>query len=796
MEVATKLQARILTWSVIALNIAFVGLAVALFAIHNQDSVLASEVRNMYWGRLVIAAVCLGALLFTAAWFFFAFRRSQKEGRVWSKRQHYFGWTAGGLMFLQTSYAAVVLATLITTVAQPNCQYPWIALQVFQFFQWTCLSASILFLLARMKNMVLWRGPGALDMHPDYRLLVDRPFADQAKAYWLITSIWLVLEGATMAGMILKLNKIRRTTIRTITCDTDLMMMSCPATPTQIAATAISFVVIMVFGISWVITSRRALKDHEQLPFIHYRSTHIYIRVQARVLTPVFTAVVMSLLFMSVIPTFDSNCVSSADAQVGNVATDMSMTVAAIVMAVMFMPKAQAFDSPLLQEFLQDFAWTEEGMPAAIEARNQRMRDSELATDQAASAPQTTEGFITNLLTFLPGAAMMGMAKMAGVQDMESAAKQLSEEPIFCMETACRLFYWTRLAYRKEDDLDYEFINVDAAKRLFNLDQHAMVWDDETDTHVVLGWSDSQVVLAFRGTASLQNAMTDIKAWKMVLPPHRRVRGSVVKVHAGFGNAWLNNNFNKKVLEKLQEIDQAQQGTEPLRFWITGHSLGGALAVLASEEVAKAFPDSKITCYTWGAPRVGNGAFTHEQEQAVPDTWAILNGGDPIPWIPKGGFKRGGKRVTVNAKGDLVLRPTYFETSVMQRGTNASHHKTGGYALSLAAIFKAQFVSSKAFPGGAEGVRRLAAALDLGSTLILKHMDIKSLEDPAVLPVSVEVVSKKNLNSSKSLMDECGGGCTSLWPFGKAAAAFEDGEGGGEIEEDGGATDPGQERQQ
>lgn len=38
-------------------------------------------------------------------------------------------------MFLQTSYAAVVLATLITTVAQPNCQYPWIALQVFQFFQ-------------------------------------------------------------------------------------------------------------------------------------------------------------------------------------------------------------------------------------------------------------------------------------------------------------------------------------------------------------------------------------------------------------------------------------------------------------------------------------------------------------------------------------------------------------------------------------------------------------------------------------------------------------------------------------
>jgi hypothetical protein len=63
---------------------------------------------------------------------------------------------------------------------------------------------------------------------------------------------------------------------------------------------------------------------------------------------------------------------------------------------------------------------------------------------------------------------------------------------------------------------------------------------------------------------------------------------------------------------------------------------------------------------------------------------------DPIPWIPKLGFKRAGNRVSINVKGDLILRPTYFEVSVMQRGNNTKHHMTGSYALSLAAILKAQ----------------------------------------------------------------------------------------------------------
>lgn len=47
----------------------------------------------------------------------------------------------------------------------------------------------------------------------------------------------------------------------------------------------------------------------------------------------------------------------------------------------------------------------------------------------------------------------------------------------------------------------------------------------------------------------------------------------------------------------------------------------------------------------------------------------VQNGSDPIPWIPKVGFKRSGKRVSINGRGNLILRPSYFELSVMERGT-------------------------------------------------------------------------------------------------------------------------------
>ena len=38
-----------------------------------------------------------------------------------------------------------------------------------------------------------------------------------------------------------------------------------------------------------------------------------------------------------------------------------------------------------------------------------------------------------------------------------------------------------------------------------------MLWELQLDTRCLLGWSDSKIVLAFRGTASISNAWADLQ---------------------------------------------------------------------------------------------------------------------------------------------------------------------------------------------------------------------------------------------------------------------------------------------
>lgn len=68
-----------------------------------------------------------------------------------------------------------------------------------------------------------------------------------------------------------------------------------------------------------------------------------------------------------------------------------------------------------------------------------------------------------------------------------------------------------------------------------------------------------------------------------------------------------------------------------------GHSLGGALAILAAYDVQQRWPQSRMRVYTFGAPRVGNGAWTSVYNAAVPDTWCLVNhnvgGREPGPGL-------------------------------------------------------------------------------------------------------------------------------------------------------------------
>lgn len=103
--------------------------------------------------------------------------------------------------------------------------------------------------------------------------------------------------------------------------------------------------------------------------------------------------------------------------------------------------------------------------------------------------------------------------------------------------------------------------------------------------------------------------------------------------------------------EIVQTVNQLAQSGDFTALYVTGHSLGGALAVLAAPELAKATPFSSPVMYSFAGPRAGNPKFglgTYDPNVAT--SWRVVNTNDLIPKLPN--------QVTVVFEGGTYK--TYF----------------------------------------------------------------------------------------------------------------------------------------
>ncbi len=125
--------------------------------------------------------------------------------------------------------------------------------------------------------------------------------------------------------------------------------------------------------------------------------------------------------------------------------------------------------------------------------------------------------------------------------------------------------------------------------------------------------SDKVAVLAFRGTEpdAFEDIKTDLNA--------RFYRQKGAKIHDGFRRAFAH--VHALINEKLPEI----QG---YKLYITGHSLGGALAKVATEALSG---DNVAACYTFGSPKVGNLDFGDNLKVPI---YRIVNAADAVPRVP------------------------------------------------------------------------------------------------------------------------------------------------------------------
>ncbi|XP_057958863.1 uncharacterized protein LOC131151613 isoform X2 [Malania oleifera] len=98
----------------------------------------------------------------------------------------------------------------------------------------------------------------------------------------------------------------------------------------------------------------------------------------------------------------------------------------------------------------------------------------------------------------------------------------------------------------------------------------------------------------------------------------------------------------KDLQTDLMLVPAGDNGVELLPEWhvyVTGHSLGGALATLlalelSSSQLAKHGAIS-VTMYNFGSPRVGNKRFAELYNEKVKDSWRVVNHRDIIPTVPR-----------------------------------------------------------------------------------------------------------------------------------------------------------------
>jgi hypothetical protein len=142
--------------------------------------------------------------------------------------------------------------------------------------------------------------------------------------------------------------------------------------------------------------------------------------------------------------------------------------------------------------------------------------------------------------------------------------------------------------------------------------------DPETDTQAILVSNGEYAVLAFRGTevTKFTDIKTDIQATTVSL-----IEG---RVHRGFLGAY--HSIEEEILKALKKVKD-----QPI--YITGHSLGAALATVATQHLERdqSLRDQIAACYTFGSPRVGNQEFDKSFKSAI---YRIVNTTDIVSIIP------------------------------------------------------------------------------------------------------------------------------------------------------------------
>ena len=135
------------------------------------------------------------------------------------------------------------------------------------------------------------------------------------------------------------------------------------------------------------------------------------------------------------------------------------------------------------------------------------------------------------------------------------------------------------------------------------------------------------------------------------------------------GKVYVHSGFLEEIADvwtKIHNFVQTNAKSDYHNIVTTGHSLGGALALLCASRVASCFV-SKVECYSFGSPMVGGSTFSGLFDE-LPNLrhYRFENQNDIVPKLKTlqfFGYKHVGQRYYFNYLGQIISRRLTWKES-------------------------------------------------------------------------------------------------------------------------------------
>lgn len=175
--------------------------------------------------------------------------------------------------------------------------------------------------------------------------------------------------------------------------------------------------------------------------------------------------------------------------------------------------------------------------------------------------------------------------------------------------------------------------------------------------------SDTHHIIALRGTQTGFEWLGNISSRQVNFRNREPQYG---RVHRGFQIS------QEQIITQIRRT--IPQLNPALPLFITGHSLGGAVAMLTAADLAldNSFPGRQIRVYTYGSPRVGDPTFTETYSRLVGQTYRVVNLADTVPMTPPSAFR-----------GDLFQHTGQEWSYLTQMGDTGINHAIETYQTAI-----------------------------------------------------------------------------------------------------------------